>query len=174
MRYRELLSVRGTFLLLFVGLVLVNLSALSDNVLRSTRRRGLLLFFCLGEDFGCKNVLSKIALLDKIFKVLTEGSTLRRLVSFAVMEGAVVLRSGTSRIVWLCFRTLHSGLTFDGFKDIMDRELQRSEAVIHAVGSKWALLRVREWSLLKTPCPRPWLSRGLRDAASVLFHCRHG
>ena len=66
MRYKELLSVRGTFLLLLVGLVLVIHSILSDRILWLTRKRDLLLSFCLG-DSRCANVLSKMALLDKIF-----------------------------------------------------------------------------------------------------------
>ena len=74
------------------------------------------------------NVLSEITLLDKIFKVFIEGLTLGCLVSLVVMKGAVVLRSGTSRVVLLCFRMLQPGLTLDVFKDILDRELQRGEA----------------------------------------------
>ena len=70
MRYRELKSVRGTSLLLFVGLMLVNRSVLSDNVLWLTRRRGLLLSFCFGGGFGYEYVFLEIALLDEIFKVL--------------------------------------------------------------------------------------------------------
>ena len=67
MRYRELLSVRGTSLLLLVGLVLVKRSVLSDRVLRLTRRRDLMLSFCQGGKSECADVLSKIALLDKVF-----------------------------------------------------------------------------------------------------------
>ena len=136
MRYMEFLSVRGTSLLLFIGLVLLNYFVSSDHVLRSTRRRGLLLFFYLGGDSKCEDVLSEIALLDKIFNVPTEGPTLRSPVSFVVMEGAVVLRSRTSMVVWFCFWTLYLGLTFDDFEDILDRELQGDKAVIHPVGSK--------------------------------------
>jgi len=60
------------------------------------------------------------------------------------MEGAIVLHSGTSMVVLLCFWMFHPGLTLDGFEDVMDRELQRDEAFIHSIGSEWALLRVRE------------------------------
>ena len=81
---------------LFCYYLLVNRSILSDHVLRLIWRWGLLLSFCLGRDSGCEDVLSAIALVDKIFKVLTEGSILRSL-SFDVMEEVVVLHSGTSR-----------------------------------------------------------------------------
>jgi len=102
MRYREFLFVRETSLLLFTGLVLVNHSVLGVHVLWSIRRRGLLLSFYLERGSGCEDVLSEIVLLDNIFKV-TEGSTLRSHVSLVVIEGAVVLRSGTSRVVLFCF-----------------------------------------------------------------------
>ena len=61
----------------------------------------LLLSFCLKGGSGCEDILSEIALLDKIFKVLTERPALRSLVSFSVMEGTIVLRSRASRVV--CF-----------------------------------------------------------------------
>jgi len=83
-------------------------------------------------------------LLDKIFEILAEGSTLGSPVSLEIMERAVVLRFGTGSILLLRFQTLHPGLTLDGFEDVLNRELQRSEAVIHSVSSKWALLRVLE------------------------------
>ena len=35
----------------------------------------------------------------------------------------------------LRFRTLRPGLTLDGFKDVLDQELQRGEVVIHSVSS---------------------------------------
>ena len=89
MRYKELLSVRGTSLLLLVGLMLVNRFILSDHVLRLTRRWDLLMSFFLKRDSECEDVFSEIALLDKIFKVLTEGPALRSLMSSAIMEGAV-------------------------------------------------------------------------------------
>ena len=59
MRYKELLSFRVTFLLLFVGLVLAYRFVLSDRVLQLTRRRNLLLPFCLRGNYGCEDVLSK-------------------------------------------------------------------------------------------------------------------
>ena len=65
------------------------------------------------------------------------------------MEGAIVLHSGTSKVVWFFSWTLYPDLTFDGFEDVMVRELQRSEAVVHPVGFEWALLRVQEWFLLE-------------------------
>ena len=129
MRYKEFSSIRGTFLLFFVVLVLVNRSVLSDHVLQ---RRDLLQSFCLGggsehvseeaTDMS-EDVLSEIALLDMIFKVLTKGPTLNSLVSFTIIEGAIVLRSRTSGVIWFCFRMLYSGLTFDGFEDVLDRVL---------------------------------------------------
>jgi len=79
--------------------------------------------FYLGGGSGCEYVLSDITLLDKIFKILSERPTLRSLVSFAVMKGAVVFRSGASKVVLLCFWTLIPGLTLDGFKDVLDWEL---------------------------------------------------
>ena len=93
---------------------------------------------------------SRRALLNEIFEVLTEGPTLRSLVSLAAMKGAVVFRSGIGMAVWLRFRTLHPGFTLDGFEDILNRELQQSEIVIHPVGSKWALLKAPKWSLLES------------------------
>jgi len=106
--------------------------------------------FCLEGGFGCKNVLSVITLLDKIFKVLTEGSALISLVSLSVVEGTVVPRCGTSRVVCFCLRMLHLGLTFVGFEDTLDRELQRGEAVGFSLGLELALLSVQEWLLLQS------------------------
>ena len=48
--------------------MLVNRPVLSENMLRSIWRRDLLLPLFLGGGSRCKDVLSKIALLDKIFK----------------------------------------------------------------------------------------------------------
>ena len=110
---------------------------------------GSLAIFCLEGGSRCEDVLSDITLLDKIFKVLREGPTLGSLVSLPVMERVVVLLSEMSGVMLLCFRMLHLGLTLDGFKDVLDRELQRGEAVIHPVGSEWALLRVQELPLLQ-------------------------
>jgi len=125
---------------LFVRLVLVNCSVLSDHVLWWSRRWDLLLSFCLRGSYGCKDVFSKIFLPGKIFEILAEGPVLESSVSFAALEGVVVFRSGMSTIVWLCFRTLHPGLALDSFEDVLDRELQRSEAVIHPTSSEWTLL----------------------------------
>jgi len=66
------------------------------------------------------------------------------MVSLTVIEGSVVLHFRMSRVVLLYFRTLHPGLTLDGFEDVLDRELKWGEAVIHPVDSEWALLWVRE------------------------------
>ena len=77
--------------------------------------------FCLEGGFGCEDVLSEIALLDKIFEVLMEGPTLRSLVSLAVIEEVIVLHSGTSRVVLPCFWALH--LTLDGLEDVLDWEI---------------------------------------------------
>ena len=78
-------------------------------------------------------------------------------------------------------------MTFDGFEDVLDREFSgwlRGEAIVHSVGSEWALLRVREWLLLEgalsatlvvnggSPCCRfgfaPSLPR-LKDGLAELF-----
>jgi len=89
-------------------------------------------------------------MLDKIFKVFMGGPTLRSPMPHAVIVGAVFLRFETSRVVLLYFWTFHPGLTLDGFEDVLDREVQWGEAAIHLVSSDWALLRVREWSLLES------------------------
>jgi len=102
-----------------------------------------MLSFYLGGGSGCENVLSEIALLEKIFKVLTVGPTLRSSVSLAVMEGTIVSRSRTSKVMCFCLRVLHPKLTFDGFEDVLDRELQRGK-VGYSVGSELTLLTVRE------------------------------
>ena len=96
-----------------------------------------MLSFCLRGSSGCEDVLSEIAMVDKIFRILMEGPALKSLVSLVIIEGAVVIRSETSRVVLLWFRALYPGLTLEGFKDILDRELQRGEVAIHPVGSKW-------------------------------------
>ena len=92
----------------------------------------------------CKDVLSEIALLDKIFKILAERLALRSSVSLVVVDAIIVSRFGPSRVTHVCLRTLHPGLTFDGFEDVLDRELQRGEAIRYLVRSGLALPRVRE------------------------------
>ena len=62
-------------------------------------------------------------LLDKIFEILAEGSTLGSPVLHVIMERVVVLRSRTGRIMLLRFQTLQPGLILDGFEDVLDREL---------------------------------------------------
>ena len=64
----------------------------------------LLLSFCLGRDSECKDVFPNIFLLDKIFDILVEGSTLGSPMSLAIRERVVVFRSGTRRIMLLRFR----------------------------------------------------------------------
>ena len=59
--------------------------------------------FLLGGSSKCTGVFLKITLPDKIFQILAEGPALESLVSLAVMEGAIVFRSGMSKIVWLRF-----------------------------------------------------------------------
>jgi len=140
---KEILSIRGTFLRIIVGLVLVNCSVLGDHVLWPIWRWGLLLSFYLRGGFGCEKVLLEVAPLNKIFEVHVKRPVLRGSVSLVVMEGVVVFCFGTSKIVWLCFQKLHPGLNLDGFEDVLDRALQRSETIIHLVGSEWTLLRVR-------------------------------
>ena len=44
----------------------------------------------------------------------------------------------------LRFRMLHPGLTLDDFGDVLDRELQLGESIIHSVSSEWVLLSVLE------------------------------
>jgi len=58
---------------------------------------------CLGRGSGCKNIFSKISLLDKTFEILVEGPTLGSSMSLATMKGIVVLHSGTGRIMLLWF-----------------------------------------------------------------------
>jgi len=159
------LSVRGTFLLLFLGLVLVSYPVLSDHVLRLIQRRDLLLSLCLEGGSECEDVLSEIGLLNKIFKILTKGWTLRSSMSLVVMEEIVVSCSETSRVMCFCLRTFHPGLTLNGFEDVLDQVLQWVEVVGHLIGLGLALLRVREWLL-----PESTLSATLEvnGGASVL------
>jgi len=69
------------------------------------------------------------------------------------MEGPTLRSSMSLAIVCSYLRTLYPKLTLDGFEDVLNRELQRGEAVIHPVGSEWALLRVRDWLLLENTLP---------------------
>ena len=100
---------RGTSLLLFIGLVLINYSVLSDHVLWSIRRQVLLPSFYLGGVSECEDVLLELALLDKIFKALMERPALKSLMSLAIMEGAIFFHSGTNRVVLLRHLLLHVG-----------------------------------------------------------------
>jgi len=59
---------------------------LRDHVLRLIRRRDLSLSFCLEGGSGCEDVLLEIALLDEIFKVLSERPVIRSSVSLVVVE----------------------------------------------------------------------------------------
>jgi len=100
MRCRELLFIRGTYLPLFVGLVLVNCFVLSAHVLWSTQRWGLLLSFYLKGSSVCKDVLLEIALLD--LKVLMNGPTLRVWCPFlSWKESSPSLRSEPSVVLLL-------------------------------------------------------------------------
>ena len=100
------------------------------------------MYFCLGRGSGCKDVFLKISLLDKIFEKLAEGPTLGSPVSLAIVKRVVVLLSGIGRVMLIRFQMLHPGFTIDSFEDVLDQKLQQGEAVIHAVSSKWNLLRV--------------------------------
>jgi len=76
------------------------------------------------EDCPRKRLLmykSLLFLYQGLQMVAGQGLILRSLVSLAVMEEAVVLRSRASRIVWLYFWMLHPALTLDGFEDVLDR-----------------------------------------------------
>ena len=98
----------------------------------------------------CKDVFSEIALLEKIFKILTEESIMRSLMPLVVVERTIVSRSGMSRVVYFCLRTLYPGLSLDGFEDVLDLELQQGEAVGYLIRLWLALLRQRERLLLES------------------------
>jgi len=74
--------------------------------------------------------------MDKVFKIHAERSTLGSLMPLAIMERAVILHSGSGKIVLLWLLMLHPRLIVDGFEDVLDRELQWSEVVIHSVSSE--------------------------------------
>ena len=98
--------------------------------------RELSSFLCLGCSSECKNVYLKIPLLDKVFEIHAAGRTLGSLMPLAIMERAVILRTGTGWTVLLWLMTLHPRLTLDSFEDVLDRELQWSEVVIRSVSSE--------------------------------------
>ena len=100
--------------------MLVNHPVLSDHVLRLIQRQGLLLSLYLGGGSGCEDVFLEIALLDKIFKIFTEGPTLRSSVPLAIVERTIFSRSGTSRVVYFYLWTLHPRLSLDDFNDVLD------------------------------------------------------
>ena len=112
-----------------------------------------------------KDVLLEITLMDKIFKLLTERPTMRSSISLVVMEGTVVSCFMASRVIHVCIQTLHPGLIFDGFEDVLDQELQRGEAVRYLVSSGLALLRVWEQLLLESTL---FVSLEVNGGASVL------
>ena len=58
---------------------------------------------------------------------------------FAIMERVLILCSGTTMIVLLWLRTLHPRLIFNGFEDVLDRELQWGEVVIHSISSEYSV-----------------------------------
>jgi len=95
-----------------------------------------------------------------------EGPTLESPMPFVIMKRKVILYSGTGAIVLVWFRTLHLGLGLDAFKDVLDRELQRGEAIIHSVSSEWALLMAQEWTLLESALP---VTRVVDGGASVMW-----
>jgi len=118
-------------------------------VLWLTRRRDLRLSVCLRESSECKNVLSEITLLDKIFKVPVERLALRSSMFLVIMEGTIVSRFGASRVAHVCLRTLHPGLTCDGFEDSLGSGAS-ALAIRYLVSSGLALLRMRERLLLES------------------------
>ena len=122
--------------------MLDNCHVLSDHVLRPIGRWDLLLSFCLRGGSGCEDVLSEIALLDKIFKILAKGSTLRSSMSLAIMKRTIFSHSGMSRVICFCLWMLHPGLSLGGFEDVLDWKLQRGKAVGYLIGLGLALLRV--------------------------------
>ena len=119
-------------------------------MLRLTQRRDLQQSFRLRGGFRCKDVFSEIALLDNIFKVLTERRSLRSSASLVVVVGIVVSRFEESRVAGVCLWTFQPGLTFDGFEDVLNRELQRGETVRYLVSSGLTLLRMRERLLFES------------------------
>jgi len=56
-----------------------------------------------------------------VFEIHVEGPALGSLMPPATMERAVILRSGTSKIMLLWRWMFDPRLTLDGFKDILDR-----------------------------------------------------
>ena len=64
--------------------------------------------------------------------------------SLVVVKETVVSHYGASRVARVYLRTLHPGLTFDSFEDILDGKLQRDEAIRYLENSGLALLRVRK------------------------------
>ena len=68
---------------------------------------------------------------------------LRSSVSIIVIKETVVFHFGVNKVV-------HLGLTFDGFEDVLDRELQRDEAARYLISLGLALMRVRERLLLES------------------------
>ena len=140
--------------LAFTSLIgIVNHSVLSEPMLRLIWRWDLLLSFCFEEDFECEDVLLKIALLDEIFKVLSERLALRNLMSLVFVKWTVIFGFETNRVMYLGLQTTHTGLTLDGLEDVLDQELQRDEVVGYLVGSRLVLLRVRRWLLLESALP---------------------
>jgi len=155
MRYKECLSIRGNFLYLLVELMLVNSSVLSDHVLWLTQRWDVLLFFLsrrrlwvwgctLGDSLSGQNLEGTYGGIDiKKSGILcchekSSSPSLR-------MSGSCDLTSGyfTQGYPWWLRRRL-------------DGELRRGEAIVHPVGSEWALWGCENDFFLKAP-PRPWM-----------------
>ena len=159
------LSVRGTFLFLFVELDLVNHSVMSDHVLQSSQRGSFMSSFCLGPSFECKDVFSKVPLLDKIFKIHADGPPM----PLAIMKISVILHSGMGMIVWsrrftqdwplVALKTSWIG-SFGGVK-------------LSSTGKLWMLSReLGNGCFLKALCPRPWLSMEGTPWCDFNFLCR--
>ena len=79
------------------------------------------------------------------------------------MNNSLSLRN---RVVRLGLRTTHPWLTLDGLENVLDRELQRSEAVRNLIGSRLVLLRVQGWLLLESALP---VTLDVNRGASVLW-----
>jgi len=156
--------------------MLVNRPVFSDHVLLLIQRWDLLLFLCLGVGFECEDVFSNIALLDKLFKILTEEPTLRSSVPMTVMEGTIISRSWTSNVVYF--------LPPDALLRVVPWWLRRRPELgaltrwscwifnRPGVGSAESARTVASWK--RPVCDPGRQRRGLRAVASVLYRRRRG
>ena len=85
-----------------------------------------------GED-----VLFEEALPDKSFQVCTEALVVNSLMSVTVVIRTILFYSGECRVILDRPRMRHLRLVFDGIKDFIDGEPQRSEALFHFEGVRW-------------------------------------